>query len=88
MVSMMNALIEFVQEIKSEAILKSFLNLVPSMCMVVRDSKISSIDAAELVPGDVVNIRLGDKVPADVFILWSQSFKVLFHGFDRYSFLG
>ncbi len=33
---------------------------------VVRDGKIQQIDAADLVPGDIVIVRLGDIVPADI----------------------
>jgi P-type E1-E2 ATPase len=35
---------------------------------VLRNGKISSIDAKELVPGDVVEVAVGDRVPADARI--------------------
>jgi sodium/potassium-transporting ATPase subunit alpha len=78
-VGMLNALIEFVQMIKSEAILKSFLDLVPRKCMVIREGKLQTIEASHLVPGDVVNVRLGDKLPADIRVFSSTDFKVSSH---------
>jgi sodium/potassium-transporting ATPase subunit alpha len=46
--------IEFYQLQKSEAILASFLAMIPPSCRVLRDSTLSSIPAANLVKGDVV----------------------------------
>ncbi len=76
-VAVINATIEFVQAQKSEAILKSFLDLMPRKCMVIRDSKLETLPASELVLGDVVNIRMGDKLPADVLVFWASEFKVI-----------
>lgn len=75
-VSLLNAFIEFYQEQKSQALLESFLNMVPSRCMVLRDGKTQQIDAANLVIGDVVLIRMGDKVPADLYIYAASDLKV------------
>lgn len=75
-VSLLNAFIEFYQEQKSQALLDSFLDMVPAKCMVVRDQKVQQIDAANLVVGDVVLIRMGDKVPADLYIFSASDLKV------------
>lgn len=72
----MNAFIEFYQEQKSQALLDSFLDMVPAKCMVVRDGKVQQIAAATLVVGDVVLIRMGDKVPADLLIFSASDLKV------------
>jgi sodium/potassium-transporting ATPase subunit alpha len=53
-VAFMNALIEFVQLQRSEAILASFLAMIPPSCRVIRDSIITTVPAADLVKGDVV----------------------------------
>ncbi|KAI9260257.1 hypothetical protein BY458DRAFT_459751 [Sporodiniella umbellata] len=74
-VALLNAFIEFYQEQKSQALLESFLNMVPAKCMVLR-GKVEQIDASELVVGDVVLIRMGDKVPADLFIFQASDLKV------------
>ncbi|KAI8614826.1 hypothetical protein BC830DRAFT_1169101 [Chytriomyces sp. MP71] len=75
-VAFMNAGIEFYQQQKSAAILESFLNLIPSQCYVIRDSQTQQINAKELVLGDVVVIRSGDKIPADVLVIGSTELKV------------
>lgn len=49
-----NAFIEFYQLQKSEAILASFLAMIPPSCRVVRDATLTSIPAADLVKGDIV----------------------------------
>lgn len=56
--------------------LDSFLDMVPAKCMVVREAKVQQIDAATLVVGDIVLIRMGDKVPADLFIFSASDLKV------------
>ncbi|KAG2235146.1 hypothetical protein INT48_006527 [Thamnidium elegans] len=75
-VSLLNAFIEFYQEQKSQALLDSFLDMVPAKCMVVREGKVRQIDASTLVVGDVVLIRMGDKVPADLYIFSASDLKV------------
>ncbi|KAJ3237801.1 hypothetical protein HDU81_008904 [Chytriomyces hyalinus] len=75
-VGFMNAFIEFYQQQKSAAILESFLNLIPSQCYVIRDGATIQINAKELVLGDVVVVRSGDKIPADLFIIGTTELKV------------
>ncbi len=53
-VAFLNATIDYYQIQKSEAILASFLALIPPSCRVVRDGTITSTPAANLVKGDVV----------------------------------
>ncbi|KAJ3017561.1 hypothetical protein HKX48_003484 [Thoreauomyces humboldtii] len=75
-VAFLNALIEFVQGQKSAAILESFLNMIPTKCYAIRDGKVGQIAAIELVRGDVVYVRSGDKVPADLYVFSANEFKV------------
>ncbi|KAF9568135.1 hypothetical protein EC968_002993 [Mortierella alpina] len=75
-VAFLNAAIEFYQAQKSAAILQSFLNLMPQKCYVIRDQKAMQVSAADLVLGDVVYMRMGDKVPADVMIFACSDMKV------------
>lgn len=56
----------FVQEQRSEKSLEALNKLVPHHCHVLRDSQTSHILANELVPGDIVTLTTGDRVPADV----------------------
>ncbi|KAI9592828.1 hypothetical protein BDF19DRAFT_387969 [Syncephalis fuscata] len=75
-VAFLNAFIEFYQHQKTAAILESFLNMVPQKCYAIRDSKLNQLPALELVPGDVVFVRMGDKVPADLRIFSASDLKV------------
>lgn len=75
-VALINAFIEFYQHQKSAALLESFLNMIPSKCTAIRDGALVNIPAATLVPGDVVFVRMGDKIPADFYVFNSVDFKV------------
>ncbi|KAG0345538.1 hypothetical protein BG004_003625 [Podila humilis] len=75
-VAFLNAAIEFYQAQKSAAVLQSFLDLMPAKCYVQRDGKSAQIPASELVLGDVVFARMGDKLPADVMIFACTEMKV------------
>ncbi|GJJ69053.1 sodium/potassium-transporting ATPase subunit alpha [Entomortierella parvispora] len=75
-VAFINALIEFYQAQKSAAVLQSFLNLMPQKCFVLRDQKVVQITATDLVLGDVVFARMGDKIPADIMIFACTDMKV------------
>jgi sodium/potassium-transporting ATPase subunit alpha len=54
------------QNRKSDAILDSFKNLTNSACTVMRHGEKVQVSAIDLVPGDVVFIKTGDKIPADL----------------------
>ncbi|KAI0737979.1 aminophospholipid-transporting P-type ATPase [Daedaleopsis nitida] len=75
-VAFLNALIEFYQLQKSEAILASFLAMIPPSCRVVRDGTIITVPAADLVKGDLVLVRSGDKTPADLVLFAASDLKV------------
>ncbi|KAH8657690.1 hypothetical protein BX600DRAFT_468011 [Xylariales sp. PMI_506] len=75
-VANINAFIEFYQQQKSQALLESFLNMIPAKCMCLRDGKLAQIEASGLVPGDVVFIRMGDKTPADILVFSASDCKV------------
>ncbi|KJH45740.1 calcium-transporting P-type ATPase, PMR1-type [Dictyocaulus viviparus] len=66
----------FVQEYRSEKTLEQLNKLVPPSCHVIRDGKEHSLLARELVPGDVVLLNTGDRVPADVRLLEAFSLQI------------
>lgn len=76
LVAFINAGIEFYQIQKSEAILASFLAMIPPLCRVIREGRIRSIPAADLVNGDVVLLRSGNKTPADLLLFSATDLKV------------
>ncbi len=61
-----NAVIGFIQEGKAEDALKAIRQMLSLNAMVVREGKQISIKAELLVPGDIVFLQSGDKVPADL----------------------
>ena len=71
-----NALMGFFQEMKSENAIDSLKTMTSSKVQVKRDGAWKELDASELVVGDVISLDAGDKVPADVRILTSVSLKV------------
>jgi len=65
-VVVINALIGFLQEGKAERALDAIRNMLSVQALVLRDSRRIMIPAEDLVPGDVVVLHSGDKVPADI----------------------
>ncbi len=70
-----NALIGFYHDRKSENILASLQELVIQHCLVFREGKTIEIPSEELVSGDIVFLREGDGVPADVRLIDSTGFQ-------------
>jgi len=71
------AIIGFVQEYKAEKAMEALREMVAPEADVIRDGQMSAIPAADLVPGDVVFLEAGDKVPADGRILEVTSLQVI-----------
>ncbi len=65
-VAIINAIIGFVQEGRAEKALAGIRGMLSSDASVRRDGAWATVAAAELVPGDVVRLMPGDKVPADM----------------------
>ncbi|GAM23942.1 hypothetical protein SAMD00019534_071170 [Acytostelium subglobosum LB1] len=66
----------FMQESKSAHVMEGFRKLAPSSSKVMRDGHLVELNSERLVVGDIVHIRAGDKVPADVILLFGHHFKV------------
>lgn len=61
----LNALFGFVQEYRAERSLDKLKTYVKSVVRVVRDGKEIQLDAVDIVPGDIVLLSEGDRIPAD-----------------------
>uniref|UniRef100_A0AAR2K7A6 Sodium/potassium-transporting ATPase subunit alpha n=1 Tax=Pygocentrus nattereri TaxID=42514 RepID=A0AAR2K7A6_PYGNA len=66
----------YYQEAKSSRIMDSFKNMVPQQAMVIREGEKRQINAEEVVLGDLVEIKGGDRIPADLRIISSSGCKV------------
>ncbi len=75
-VVVLNALIGFVQEGKAERALKAIRHLLAPHAVVLRDGRQHDIDAADLVPGEIVLLASGDSLPADVRLLQARNLRV------------
>ena len=66
----------YYQESKSSKIMESFANLVPQYALCLRDGEKLTIKADELTVGDIVEVKFGDRIPADLRVLECKAFKV------------
>ena len=76
-VVIVNAVIGYLQEGKAEAALAALARAVATDVTVVRGGKRQRMDAVHLVPGDVVWLAAGDKVPADLRILHGRQLRTV-----------
>ena len=72
----LNAIIGLVQEGKAERALDALKKMSAPKARVIRDGEEKIIEAADLVPGDLIFLEAGDFVPADARILQSSSLKI------------
>ncbi len=75
-VVLVNAAIGFVQESRAEAALDELRALVRTIARVVRAGEEGVVASEELVPGDLVRVEAGDKVPADLRLVHSAELRV------------
>jgi Ca2+-transporting ATPase len=72
----LNAVLGFVQEYRAERSIEMLGRLAAEHCRVVRDGHKTLIAAADLVPGDIILLETGDRVPADARLLECQLLSV------------
>ena len=72
----LNGILGFVQEFKAENAIEALRQMLHPTCKVLRESKEQLIDAKLLVPGDIVLLEIGDKIPADLRLTESFNLKV------------
>src|SRR5690349_21947640 len=65
-VVVLNALLGFIQEGRAEKALESIRNMLSADARTLRDREVRMISAEQLVPGDIVLLESGDKIPADM----------------------
>src|SRR3546814_20915435 len=77
-VVLVNAIVGFVQEGKAERALGAIRDMIAPHATVLRDGARRTIAVPDLVPGDIVMLEAGDRVPADLRLLKAR-------GLDRKS---
>lgn len=75
-VVIVTGIFSYYQESKSSKIMESFKNMVPQFAIVIREGEKLTLKAEDLVLGDVVDVKFGDRIPADIRVIESHGFKV------------
>lgn len=75
--------VAFIQEYRSEKSLEELNKLVPPTCYCLRNGKLEKFLARELIPGDVVHLSVGDRIPADLRLVEAVDLHI-----DESSFTG
>lgn len=75
-VILINAIIGVIQEGKAEDAIAALDKMLTSKAVVRRDGVKTTVTAESLVPGDIVDLQAGDKVPADLRLLWSKNLQL------------
>ena len=75
-VVVINALLGFFQEHRAEAALAALKNMLAPVARVRRDGHTALVEAAELVPGDVLLLEAGDRIPADARVIAAHAAEV------------
>lgn len=74
----LNAIVGVWQEANAEAALEALKELQSETARVLRDGKMSTINSREIVPGDIIEVKVGDRIPADarVIVLKTTSLRI------------
>jgi len=71
-----NSIIGFAQEWRAGRAIQALAALVPERATVLRDGARARLDAEDVVPGDIVELRPGERVPADARVLRARALEV------------
>ena len=72
---LLNGLLGFVQEFRAERSLAALRKMSVATARVFRDGVLQSIPARELVPGDLIHLEAGDRIPADARLIYTANFQ-------------
>lgn len=74
-VVIVNAVIGYIQEGRAEQAMEAIRGMLAPRSAVLRDGRRHTVDATELVPGDIVLVEAGDRVPADLRLIEARGLK-------------
>ena len=75
-VVLVNAVVSFIQESRAERAIEALAETITTEATVIRAGRTRRIPAAELVPGDIVALKAGDRVPADLRLIRSRDLQI------------
>ena len=76
-VVLLNAVIGYVQEGKAQRAMESVRDMLSPQAVVLRDGRRRTVNAVDLVPGDLVALQPGDKVPADLRLVRAKGLRAV-----------
>jgi sodium/potassium-transporting ATPase subunit alpha len=76
LVVIITGIFSYVQGSKAASLMADFKNFIPKEATIIRNGKKITIEAKNLVPGDIVYVNLGDNIPADLVLLEAVEMKV------------
>lgn len=76
MICITSGVFAYIQESKNIKVMESFKKMVPTFATVIRDGAKLRLGTEEVVLGDLVEIRMGDKIPADIRIIACRGLRV------------
>ncbi len=71
-----SAIIFYVQRFSTDRVLRSLSRRDAQKIDVLRAGKVTAVDSSQLVPGDIVNLSEGEKVPADIRLIKTANLRV------------
>ncbi len=75
-VVIVNSIIGFIQEYKAGKAIEALSSMVPENATVIRNGNIITVPVSEIVPGDIVQISAGDRIPADMRLIQQKNLQV------------
>lgn len=75
-IMLVSATIYYVQRFSTERVLRNLQKHTAQSVEVIRDGNILQVDSSELVPGDIMTLREGDKIPADARLIDGNNVRV------------
>lgn len=75
-VVVVNTIIGFIQEFKASKAIEALSDMIPENAVVLRDGNYQTIPVSQIVPGDIVQLAAGDRVPADMRIIQQKNLLV------------
>lgn len=74
-VVIINVIVGYIQEVKAQEAIESLKNMMITEAVVIRDGEKTNISSVDLVPGDIILLESGSKVPADIRLIKQNDLK-------------
>ena len=76
LIVLINVFVGFTQDFKSEKALQKLTKYITYKTKVLRNKKLTEVDAKQIVPGDIILIETGDRIPADLRLIVADELEI------------